>query len=282
MNYLERLRVKPGAAVRLAKIDPADTGEHETKASAQDTLAADEERLRDLDYLLYAEGRRSLLIVLQALDTGGKDGTIRHVLRGLNPQGTHVHAFRTPAGEEARHDFLWRAHLRVPAYGEVAIFNRSHYESVLIERVHKLVPKSVWSARYDLINEFEENLARGGTQVIKFYLHISADEQLRRFKDRLDDPRRQWKISEADYTERELWPRYMEAYQEALERTSTEKAPWFIIPANHKWFRDLAISRIVVDTLASMKLRTPPPAVDIEAIRRKYHAAKLRQHDSGA
>ena len=277
MNYRERFRVKPGSAGHLSQVDPAFTGDYEDKASAQAALADDEGRLRDLQYLLYAEGRRSVLICLQALDAGGKDGTIRHVLRALNPLGTHVHAFKVPGGEDARHDFLWRAHLRAPAFGEVAIFNRSHYESVLVERVHKLVPKSVWLARYDLINDFEENLTKSGTRVLKFYLHISPDEQLRRFKDRLDDPTRQWKISEADYTERELWPEYMEAYQEALERTSTDHAPWFVIPADHKWFRDLAVAQILVETLASMDLHTPPPPVDIDAIRRKYHEAKRRE-----
>lgn len=277
MSYRERFSVKPGGAVHLAKVDPAFTGDHENKASAAAALDADEQRLRDLQYLLYAEGRRSVLICLQALDAGGKDGTIRHVLRGLNPQGTHVHAFKAPVGEEARHDFLWRAHLRAPAFGDVAIFNRSHYESVLVERVHQLVPKSVWSARYELINEFEENLAQNGTRILKFYLHISPDEQLRRFKDRLDDPARQWKISEADYTERALWPQYMEAYEDALARTSTADAPWFIIPADHKWFRDLAVARIIVETLVSMNLHTPSPTVDIQQIRLKYHDAKARK-----
>jgi PPK2 family polyphosphate:nucleotide phosphotransferase len=226
-----------------------------------------------LQYLMYAENRRSLLICLQGLDAGGKDGTVRHVMGAMNPQGTRVHAFKVPSALEASHDFLWRVHEQVPARGEIVIFNRSHYEDVLVARVHSLVPKDVWSKRYDLINDFEKNLVEGGTLIAKFFLHISKDEQLRRFKQRLSDPKRHWKISEADYTERKLWPEYMAAYEAALSRTSTQAAPWFVIPADHKWFRNLAISKILLDLLRSLDMKTPAPTVDIDAIKRKYHSA---------
>ena len=274
MDYRDRFRVQSGSSFRLAKIDPGFTDGHTDKSSAATEIAAYEQRMRDLQYLLYAEGRRSLLVCLQALDAGGKDGTITHVFGAMNPQGTRVHAFVAPSPEEARHDFLWRAHVQAPQRGEVVIFNRSHYEDVLVVRVHKLVPKAVWSRRYELINDFEKNLAQADTHILKFYLHISPEEQLRRFKDRLDDPARRWKISDTDYVERKLWPQYMAAYQDALVRTSTDDAPWFVIPADHKWFRNLAVSRIIVETLASLGMRTPPPKVDIDEIRRRYHAAK--------
>jgi PPK2 family polyphosphate:nucleotide phosphotransferase len=192
----------------------------------------------------------------------------------MNPQGARVRGFKAPTHEEAAHDFLWRIHNATPAKGEVVIFNRSHYEDVLVVRVHKLVPKDVWSERYDLINEFERNLIKNGTHILKFYLHISEDEQLSRFKQRLDDPSRHWKISDADYAERKFWPEYRQAYEEALSRTSTKHAPWFVIPANHKWFRNLAVSRIVAETLESLDMKFPEPTVDIEEIRRQYHAAE--------
>jgi PPK2 family polyphosphate:nucleotide phosphotransferase len=272
MNDDERFRVKPGSKVKLDRKDPEFTGGHKKK-EADKRLAQYAQKLRDLQFLLYAEGKRSLLICLQALDTGGKDGTINHVFAPMNPQGTRVHAFKVPSREEAAHDFLWRIERQAPARGEVVIFNRSHYEDVLVARVHRLVPPKVWSKRYDLINAFEKNLAANGTRILKFFLHISKEEQLQRFKQRLDDPARRWKISEADYAEREFWEDYQKAYEDALSRTSTKHAPWFIIPANHKWFRNLAVSRIVVENLESLKLKVPKPTVDIEEIRRKYHAA---------
>ena len=173
----------------------------------------------------------------------------------MNPEGTSVFGFKQPSKEEAAHDFLWRAHLRTPGKGEVVIFNRSHYEDVLVVRVHKLVPHAVWSKRYDLINDFEKMLAQNGTSILKFFLHISPEEQLARFKQRLDDPARHWKISESDYSERELWPKYVEAYEDAMERTSTKRAPWYVIPSNHKWFRNLAVSQIIADTMDEMGLK---------------------------
>ena len=208
------------------------------------------------------------------MDGGGKDGTINHVLGAMNPQGCRVARFSQPSGEELAHDFLWRAHPVVPALGEVVIFNRSHYEDVLVVRVHKLVPEGVWTRRYDEINVFEKILAEHGTSILKFYLHISKEEQLERFRSRLDDPSKQWKISEADYEERRFWDDYVSAYEDALSRCSTEHAPWFVITANHKWFRNLAVAQIVVQHLETLKMKFPKPTVNIEHIRHEYHETK--------
>ena len=253
MNYREQFEVAPGTRVKLSEIDPDFTAEHEDKSSAQEHLVEQAEKLRELQYLLYAENQRSLLICLQAPDAAGKDGTINHVLGNMNPQGTRVHGFKAPSPAEAAHDFLWRIHQQAPRQGEVVIFNRSHYEDVLVVRVHNLVSEHVWSKRYDLINAFEKGLVAGGTHIIKFFLHISREEQLRRFKKRLDDPARHWKISENDYSERELWAQYTEAFEDALSETSTKHAPWYVIPANRKWFRNLAVAKIVIETLESLE-----------------------------
>jgi PPK2 family polyphosphate:nucleotide phosphotransferase len=277
MDYRKKFAVEPGAKVRLAKIDPSYTAKHENHDEALPEIQENLERLGKLQYLLYADGNQSLLVVLQALDAAGKDGTIRHVFSGTNPQGTFVFGFKKPTEEEAAHDFLWRAHRRTPGKGEVVIFNRSYYEDVLVVRVHKLVPHSVWSKRFELINDFESLLSRNKTTILKFYLHISPQEQLARFKQRLDDPSRHWKISESDYTERELWPKYMEAYEDAIARTSTKRAPWYIIPSDHKWFRSLAVSQIIADAMDDMGLKLPPTHVDIAAIRRKFHAAEREE-----
>src|ERR1700730_11255359 len=279
MDYRKNFLVEPGAKVRLSKIDPSYTGKHETHEKALPEIQKHVERMAKLKYLLYADGSQSLLVVLQALDAAGKDGVIRHVISGMNPQGTSVFGFKQPSKDEAAHDFLWRAHLRAPGKGEVAIFNRSHYEDVLVVRVHKLVAHSVWSKRYDLINDFETMLSRNGTSIVKLFLHISPEEQLARFKQRLDDPARHWKISESDYSERELWPKYVDAYEDAMALTSTKRAPWYIIPANHKWFRDLAVSQIIADTMDEMGLKLPSAHVDLADIRRKYHAAKREEKD---
>jgi PPK2 family polyphosphate:nucleotide phosphotransferase len=276
MAYRDLLMVRPGKAVDLATADPDFTGKKESKSSAGEEIAKNAARIGELQYLMYAENRRSLLVCLQGLDASGKDGTIRHVLGAMNPQSARAHAFKVPSTLEASHDFLWRAHQHAPAKGEIVVFNRSHYEDVLVVRVHGLVPKKVWQKRFELIDDFEKNLAESETHILKFYLHISKDEQLRRFKQRLDDPTRQWKISEADYAERKFWPEYIEAYEEALSKTSTERAPWFIVPANHKWFRNLAVSKIIVETLDSLGMKTPPPKVDIDEIRRQYHSAERR------
>jgi PPK2 family polyphosphate:nucleotide phosphotransferase len=280
MNYGKKFVVQPGSKVRLDKIDPDCAGKHQSRATAIKETEKEVERMDRLQYLLYADASQSLLIVLQGLDAAGKDGVVRHLFTGMNPQGTFVADFKQPTKKELSHDFLWRVHARAPADGEVVIFNRSHYEDVLIVRVHKLVPRSVWSKRYDLINDFEKMLYENGTHILKFYLHISPDEQLARFRQRLDDPTRQWKISDSDYTERELWPKYIEAYEEAIVRTSTKRAPWYIVPSNYKWFRNLAISQIIADKMDEMGLKPPKARIDLAAIRRKYHAAK-READSG-
>jgi PPK2 family polyphosphate:nucleotide phosphotransferase len=269
MDYRKKFIVEPGHRVDLASIDPGYKDGHANKGDAADEMAHDIDELCRLQYLLYAGNEHSLLIVLQGLDASGKDGTVSHVFRGLNPQGARVHSFKEPSREEAAHDFLWRAHIPAPQRGEIVIFNRSHYEDVLIVRVHNLVPKSVWSKRYELINAFEKDLADAGTTILKFYLHMSPQEQLKRFKARLEDPSRQWKISEADYTERAYFPEYLTAYTAALEKTSMPEAPWFIIPSDHKWFRNLAISRIVVETLDGLNMKLPRTTVDLQAIRRK-------------
>jgi PPK2 family polyphosphate:nucleotide phosphotransferase len=281
MDYRKKFVVEPEAKVRLSKIDASYTGEHETHEKALPEIQKHVERMDKLQYLLYADGSQSLLVVLQALDAAGKDGTIRHVFSGMNPQGTFVFGFKQPSREEAAHDFLWRAHLRTPGKGEVVVFNRSHYEDVLVVRVHKLVPRSVWSKRYDLINDFETMLSQNGTSILKFFLHINPEEQLSRFKQRLDDPARNWKISESDYSERELWPQYVEAYEDAMSLTSTKHAPWYVIPANHKWFRNLAVSQIIADTMSEMGLKLPPTRVDLADIRRKFHAAERERKIGG-
>jgi PPK2 family polyphosphate:nucleotide phosphotransferase len=281
MDFRKKFVVEPGAKVRLSKIDPSDKGKYESHEQAAPEIGKHLERMQKMQYLLYADGDQSLLVVLQALDAAGKDGVVRHVFTGMNPEGTSVFGFKQPSKEELAHDFLWRAHLRAPGKGQVVIFNRSHYEDVLVVRVHDLVPKSVWSKRYDLINDFEEMLAANGTHVVKFYLHISAQEQLSRFAQRLDDPSRNWKISESDYSERKLWPQYVEAYEDAMALTSTKRAPWYVIPANHKWFRDLAVSQIIADTMDEMGLKLPPAQVNIADIRRKYHAAEREAKGDG-
>ena len=274
MKYVDRFRVAPGSKVKLKDIDPGFKDKHESHKDAAEELEQDRTKLRELQELLYAEGRRSLLIVLQGMDTGGKDGTINHILGAMNPQGCRVEGFKQPSAEEAAHDFLWRIHSAAPAGGQVAIFNRSHYEDVLVVRVHNLVPKAVWSQRYERINDFEKGLVEHDTLILKFYLHISREEQLTRFKERLDDPAKQWKISESDYKERSFWDDYMAAYEDALSRCSTDHAPWFVIPADHKWFRNLAVARIVVEHQERLNMKYPEPKVNLEHIRREYHSAK--------
>jgi PPK2 family polyphosphate:nucleotide phosphotransferase len=276
MDFRKKFIVKPGRKIRLAKIDPSYAGKYASHGEAAPEIRRHVKRMGELQYQLYADGNRSLLVVLQGLDAAGKDGVIRYVFSAMNPQGTVVFPFKQPTKPEIDHDFLWRAHRRVPGKGEVVIFNRSYYEDVLVVRVHDLVPQPVWAKRYDLINDFEEMLAQNGTRVLKFYLHISPEEQLQRFKQRLEDPSRHWKISESDYLERQLWPRYVDAYEDVLALTSTRRAPWYVIPANHKWFRNLAISQIIADTMDELGLKLPPTRVDIADIRRKYYAAEMK------
>jgi PPK2 family polyphosphate:nucleotide phosphotransferase len=267
--------VEPGSKVALGDIDPNYCGEHSSYERALPVTQSHLARIDRLQYLMYAEGKHSLLIVLQSLDAGGKDGVVRHIVNGVNPAGCRVAAFKQPTPAELGHDFLWRVHSHVPAKGEIAVFNRSHYEDVLAARVHQLVPAAVWSKRYRLINDFENLLTTdNSTTVLKFFLHISKDEQLARFKRRLDDPWRRWKISESDYRERELWDDYVEAFEEMLHKTSTWHAPWFVVPSNNKWFRDLAVSHIISRTLEDLDMKIPEPAVDLTHIRQRYHAAE--------
>lgn len=266
MNPLaSELLVKPGSKVRLSKIDPAAT-HGKSKDSAEDQLKKNLDRLGVLQYRLYAEAKRSLLIILQGIDAGGKDGTIRHVMSGFNPQGASVTSFKVPAGAEKQHDYLWRVHNAVPKYGEIGIFNRSHYEEVLVVRVHNLVPPAVWKKRYDQINNFEETLADNGVNIVKFFLYIDRDEQKRRFESRIEDPSKNWKFSQADVEERKYWDNYTKAFEEAIGRCSKTFAPWYIIPANKKWFRNLAVSEILVHTLDEMKLKYPKPTGDLSKI----------------
>jgi PPK2 family polyphosphate:nucleotide phosphotransferase len=273
MNYSKKFLVKPESIVQLTDFNPKYKGEHKKKKSAIHKIGKLHQKMDELQYKLYAEHKHALLIVLQALDAGGKDGVVRHVIASMNPQGCRVVGFKQPTPEELSHDFLWRIERQVPKPGEVVIFNRSQYEDVLIARVHNLVPKEVWSKRYKQINDFEQKLVANGTHILKFFLHISNEEQLQRFKKRLDDPTKQWKISEADYSERKYWDDYVKAYEDALSKCSTSSAPWFVIPSDHKWYRNLAISHIIVEAMDKLGIKFPEPTVNIKDIRRKYHNA---------
>ena len=267
MNLEKRFQVPPHAKLKLAKHDPDDTANVAGKERCEAALAKNIARLFELQTLLAASNQYAVLIVLQAMDAGGKDGTIRHVMTGLNPQACRVTSFKVPSEEEVRHDFLWRIHNAMPKRGEIGIFNRSHYEDVLVARVHKLVPKSVWQARYDQINAFEQNLVENNTVILKFFLHISKDEQKRRVEQRIHDPLKNWKISEADFAERRFWDDYVEAYEDAISKCSTKHAPWYVIPANRKWFRNLAVSQILEDRMDALKMKYPPPKIDLSKIR---------------
>ena len=274
MNFSKRFRVDVDSKVDLEKIDAGFHGKHANDAEAAKELQGHLDKITKLQRLLYGERKHSLLIVLQGIDGAGKDGTCWHVIRAMDPQGVRVQGFKQPTPEERDHDFLWRVHPHAPGRGGISIFNRSHYEDVLAVRVHKLAPKDTWKPRYDFINEWERLLAiENGTTILKFFLYISKEEQLARFKERLDDPAHQWKISATDYTERNRWDDYIEAFEAALERCSTQHAPWFVIPSNHKWFRNLAVSAIVAEALEEMNIEPPKPAVDIDEIRRLYHQA---------
>ncbi len=274
-DYRTKFSVASGTKIHLEDFDPSGHGKVESEEDAKLQTTANLEELKDLQSLLYAEGKHSLLIVFQGLDTSGKDGAIKHVFSGVNPQGCQVVAFKEPTPTELAHDFLWRVHPHVPPKGSIAIFNRSHYEAVLVERVYKLVPRSKWSQRYDLIKDFERTVhSENDTTILKFFLHISKEEQLNRFKDRLVDPKKRWRISEADYKDRGLWDEYTEAYEELLRKTSTKHAPWFIIPSDKKWFRNLAISQILVNTLSDLKMKPPEPKVDLAEIEKQFHLAE--------
>lgn len=264
---MKRYRVEPGKKIDLSKFDPSDDkafkGDKEKGLKALSKLNAE---LQVLQELLYAEQKHKVLIVLQAMDTGGKDGAIRRVFDGVNPQGVKVASFKVPTAEELAHDFLWRVHKVTPGAGEMVIFNRSHYEDVLVVRVHGYAPEEVWKKRYDQINDFERLLAESGTTILKFFLHIDLDEQKERLQARLDDPTKTWKFRLGDLEERKLWGQYMQAYEDALNKTSTEYAPWYVIPANRKWYRDLVISTILVDTLKGLKMEFPKPEENLDGV----------------
>lgn len=260
------LTVKPGQKVRLADFDASYKDGIDTREDAEGETEANVSAMTDLAYRLYAENKRALLIVLQGMDTAGKDGTIRHVMRGVSPQSCQVKPFKQPSAEELDHDFLWRIHKAVPAKGNIGIFNRSHYEDVLVVRVHNLVPQEVWEGRYDIINSFERFLENGGTTVIKVFLHISKDEQKQRLEERLHDSKKRWKLSPADVAERKLWDDYQRAYEDALTRCNTDYAPWHIVPANRKWYRNYVISKLLRETLEKMDPKFPPQAPDIDKL----------------
>ncbi len=263
---MKHLRVKPGAKVSLADYDPGDTGPYKSADDAADTLQKHIDELSRLQHILYAESRRAVLIVLQGMDAGGKDGTIRHVMSGLNPQGVGVVSFKVPNDEERAHDFLWRVHKVTPRYGHMAIFNRSHYEDVLVVRVHDLVPKKVWKKRFEQINEFEHILTQNNTVILKFFLHISKGEQKKRLEERLHDPTHAWKFSAHDVEERRYWDDYVKAYEDVLEKCSTKRAPWYVVPADHKWYRNLVVAETIVETMRDMDLKYPEPAGDLSRI----------------
>ena len=254
----DALLVKPGSRVRVEKRDPDETFGYD-KAGAAPRIERQLERMAELQDRFWAEGKRSLLVVLQGIDAAGKDGTIQKVMEAFNPQGCIVSSFKVPTSEELGHDFLWRIHKRTPGKGEIGIFNRSHYEDVLVVRVHGLAPKSVWSKRYDQINDFERTLAASGTTIVKFFLSIDRDEQRKRFQARYDDPTKRWKFSLGDLEERKLWDDYQAAFDDMLSKTSTDWAPWYVIPANRNWLRNLAVSTILADTLAGLKPAYPAP-----------------------
>ena len=260
-------RIEPGSKFRVRQVDAGSTagwggGKRKTAKQFEDL----NRRLHALQNLLWAEHGRRVLVVLQGMDTSGKDGTISHVFEGVNPLGVRVTAFKTPSEEELEHDFLWRVHQKVPAAGEIGIFNRSHYEAVLVERVRGLVPAKVWKARYSQINAFERLLAETGTSVLKFFLHIDRDEQRRRLLERLADPEKRWKFSAADLEDRKRWDAYVAAYEEAITRTSTSEAPWFVVPSNKKWYRNLVVASVLVKTLEDLQLHYREPAIDVRKV----------------
>jgi PPK2 family polyphosphate:nucleotide phosphotransferase len=259
-----RYRVEPGERISLADLDPADTGDLAGSEEVETEYAGLAEQIAALQERLFAEEKRSLLIVLQGIDAAGKDGTVKHVLRGTNPSGVRVHSFREPSSEEIAHDFLWRYHQATPADGMIGVFNRSHYEDVLVVRVKDLAPKALWRSRYDSINDFERMLVREGTTILKFFLHISKDEQLEKFRERLERPEKYWKWSANDIKERARWEAYQQAYEDAVNATSTPWAPWYVIPSDHRWFRNYAIARVLLGTLTAMDPRFPAPPEDVK------------------
>jgi PPK2 family polyphosphate:nucleotide phosphotransferase len=264
---MERCRVKPDSQIDLSQWDTNDTSAFDgDKREAREVLQTLNERLEELQELLYAEHKHKVLVVLQAMDAGGKDGTIRHVFEGVNPQGVKVASFKVPTREELDHDYLWRVHKQVPGKGQIVIFNRSHYEDVLVVRVHNLAPPEVWGRRYAHINHFERTLADEGTTILKFFLHIDLDEQKERLQARLDEPHKRWKFKLGDLGERKLWPEYMRAYEDVLSKTSTEWAPWYIVPANHRWYRNLVVATVLVEALEGLNMSYPQPVEGLDNV----------------
>lgn len=259
--------VRPGQKFRMRDIDPEDTGPFKDKADAKEATEKNLRRLWDLQEVFYADARHALLIIFQAMDAGGKDGAIEHIFSGVNPQGCSVTSFKAPSHAEMSHDYLWRIHMACPARGMIGIFNRSHYESVLVERVKDLVDKQVWRRRYDHINQFERLLADEGTTILKFYLHISKDEQKKRLQSRLDEPEKHWKFNPEDLEERKRWNDYMDAFEDALNKCSTEYAPWFCVPSNNKWYRNWVLSDTIARTIESLKPRFPKPQFDVSRMK---------------
>ncbi len=259
--------VKPHTRVNLKKWATDDIGGFKDKDDAQPRIEKNLKKLAGLQDVLYAQAKHGVLIVFQAMDAGGKDGAIEHVFSGVNPQGCQVASFKVPSTEEKAHDFFWRYHLRVPPRGMIGIFNRSHYESVLVERVRKLAPEKVWSKRYQQINDFEEMLTAEGIVILKFFLHISKDEQMKRMQARLADPSKNWKFNPGDLDDRKLWGEYQEAFEDLLEKCSTKHAPWHVVPSNHKWFRNWVVSDAIVRRLEKLDMKYPPPVPGIEKIR---------------
>jgi len=264
---MDRYRVKPEKEIRLKDFDPNDSSTFDgKKKEGKKYLLELNKELEALQELLYAEGKHKLLIVLQGMDAAGKDGTIRHVFEGVNPQGVRVAGFKVPTEEELSHDYLWRIHKQTPRSGEIVIFNRSQYEDVLVVRVKNMVPESVWKKRYDQIKHFEKMLAEEGTTILKFFLHIDQDEQKERFQARLDDPTRHWKFNPNDLKDRALWGVFQHAYEDAINKTSTEWAPWYVVPANRKWYRNLVIAQVLIQTLKSFNMQYPENEADIANI----------------
>lgn len=264
-NY-PRYRIEPESGFRLDSLDPNESEHYQRKKDVSDELDVQRDRIGELQARLYAEQKQSMLIVLQAMDTGGKDGTIRGVFQGVNPQGCQVWSFKAPTNEERDHDFLWRYHQKTPPKGMITIFNRSHYEDVLIVRVKNLVEEGVWRQRYALINEFEHMLTLANTTVLKFFLYISKDEQKKRLESRLDDPNKHWKFSSNDLKERVYWDQYMTAFEEAINRCTTAHAPWYVVPANNKWYRNLVIARTIADTMEAMNPQFPQAEAGLENV----------------
>jgi PPK2 family polyphosphate:nucleotide phosphotransferase len=264
---LKRYRVKPGSKIDLDEFDPDEKKVIDDKETAIEKSAKIQERLGDLQELLYAEHKHKVLIVLQGMDTSGKDSTVRHVMGAFDPAGVRVVSFKKPTQSEVEHDFLWRVHQNVPGSGEITVFNRSHYEDVLVVRVHNLVPKDLWKKRYAHINDFERMLADHGTTILKFFLHISRDEQRKRLEERIKDPKKRWKFQHGDIEERKLWNNYMAAYRDALEKTSTNWAPWHIVPANTKWYRNYIVGNVILSALEKLKMRYPEPDLSNEVIK---------------